>query len=102
MRSRGRPRGALGDVAIATLELAARRAVTFVDVHRELGLSRRQAIQTVHRGRRDGWLREIGKVELADTPRPVVCVVAARPQVQMRFDCMTSLADLPHLLHQGK
>lgn len=76
MTRRGRPRGALGPEALATLSLASARPVTYLDLHREIGLSRVQAIETVRRGRRDGWLIDAGSTRIPGSYKPVVQVKA--------------------------
>lgn len=78
MTRRGRPRGALGPAARAALLLASERAVTYIDVRQVVGLSRRQAIETVRRGRRDGWLETVGETRLPGVAKPVALVVATR------------------------
>lgn len=98
MTRRGRPRGALGPEALATLSLASVRPVTFFDVHREVGLSRAHAIDTVRRGRRDGWLVDAGTTRLPGVPRPVVRVTAAQYTVEQRLSLLDSL---PHLLSRS-
>jgi hypothetical protein len=92
MTARGRPRGSLGPESRAALSLAAERAVTYMDVHRELQLSRRHASQIVRQGRRDGWLMVVGSARLPGALRPVLQVRAAPATVEAKLDALADLA----------
>jgi hypothetical protein len=77
-RPSGRPRlTSLGDISLQALRLAEARAVTYLDIARELQLSRRHASVTVFGLAERGHLTEVERRPIAEARKPVPVYRAA-------------------------
>jgi hypothetical protein len=77
-RTSGRPRlTSLGDISLQALRLAEARAVTYLDVARELQLSRRHASIAVFELARRGHLAQVDRSKVAEARKPVPVYRAA-------------------------